>query len=207
MAETRWWWVRHAPVTQNSGRIYGATDPLANTDDTDSYIALDRLLPDNARWVTSHLQRTRQTADAIASAGNREINPSRERGLGEQDFGDWHGLSYEEHARSKLAHRFWIAPAETRPPNGESFVDLCKRTEAVIARLTAAWNGRDIVAIAHGGTIRAALRMALGLDADTALRFVIENLSVNRIDHFAATERHPESWRVVYTNRLPHLRH
>jgi hypothetical protein len=33
MKSTRWWWVRHAPVTANDGRLYGASDPPADLED------------------------------------------------------------------------------------------------------------------------------------------------------------------------------
>ncbi len=203
MTQTRWWWVRHAPVTETGGRIYGATDPNADTDDGPSFEALDTILPRRARWVTSHLRRTRQTASGIASAGGRSIAPLVERGLGEQDFGDWHGKKYDELSALASAHRFWLAPARETPPNGESFADLCERVETVIQRLTATWHGDDIIAVAHGGTIRAALGMALGLDPETSLRFATDNLSVTRIDHYDATKNHAETWRVVYMNLVP----
>ena len=204
MTQTCWWWVRHAPVTETNGRIYGATDPRADTFDEPSFNALHAMLPHRARWVTSHLRRTKQTAAAIAEAGGRDIAPLEEHSFGEQDFGDWHGMSYNELTRMPTAHRFWLAPASFVAPNGESFACLCARTAPAIRRLTSEWAGRDIVAVAHGGTIRAALGLALGLDPETALNFATDNLSLTRIDHHAATDRHPESWRVVYLNRPPH---
>lgn len=203
MTQTSWWWVRHAPVTETNGRIYGATDPNADTDDPPSYAGLHAMLPPDAFWVTSHLRRTRQTAAAIAAAGGRAIDPREEPGLGEQDFGDWHGMTYNEVYALPSAHRFWLAPATHCPPGGESFADLCVRVTRVIHRLTAEWAGRDIVAVAHGGTIRAALAVALDLDPEGALRFATENLSVTRIDHFTGDDGHPESWRVAWQNRLP----
>ncbi len=75
MTQTNWWWVRHAPVTETQGRIYGATDPRADTDDPVAYAALHAQLPEDAFWVTSHLTRTKQTAAAIAAAGDRTIAP------------------------------------------------------------------------------------------------------------------------------------
>ena len=45
--------------------------------------------------------------------------------------------------------------------------------------------GRDIVAVAHGGSIRAALAMALGIDAAAAMALVVDTLSLTRIDHVA----------------------
>jgi alpha-ribazole phosphatase len=203
MTQTRWWWVRHAPVTENEGRIYGATDPNCDTDDAAAYAALHAALPAEALWVTSRLRRTRQTATAIARAGGRAIEPVEEADLGEQSFGDWHGMSYNEVYALPTAHRFWLAPATHRPPGGESFADVCVRVTRVIHRLTAAWGGRDIVAVAHGGTIRAALAVALDLDPEAALRFATENLSTTRIDHFTGDDGHPESWRVAWINRLP----
>ena len=205
MTETRWWWVRHAPVTETGGRIYGATDPNADTGDLESFLALSALLPQKARWVTSHLRRTRQTARSIALAGKRTVSPEVESGLGEQDFGDWQGKRYDEFAASAPAHRFWLAPATTIPPNGESFANLCDRVTPVIHRLTEEWAGEDIIAVAHGGTIRAALGLALGLDPDRSLRFATENLSVTRIDHYTPTPNHEATWRVVYMNLVPGL--
>ena len=205
MTQTRWWWVRHAPVTETNGRVYGSTDPNCDTDNPPAYQALDVILPDEAHWVTSHLRRTKQTAAAIAAAGGRVIDPAEEEGLGEQDFGDWHGLTHDEVFALQTASRFWLAPATHRAPNGESFADLCVRTTRVIHRLTDEWAGRDIIAVAHGGTIRAALALALDLDPETGLRFATDNISLTRIDHFTGDDGHAENWRVVYMNRQPHM--
>lgn len=203
MTQTNWWWVRHAPVTETKGRIYGSTDPNCDTNDPDSYAGLHRLLPQDAFWVTSHLRRTKQTAAAIAAAGGRTIDPAEERDLGEQDFGDWHGMTHNEVYALPTAHRFWLAPATHCPPGGESFADLCVRVSRVIHRLTADHAGRDIIAVAHGGTIRAAIALALNLDPEAALGFATENISLTRLDHFTGDDGHPETWRVAWINRLP----
>lgn len=205
MTQTRWWWVRHAPVTETNGRVYGSTDPNCDTDNPPAYLALHTILPEDAHWVTSHLRRTKQTAAAIAAAGGRNIDPAEEPGLGEQDFGDWHGMTYDEIYALPTARRFWLAPATMPAPNGESFADLCVRVTRVIHRLTAEWAGRDIIAVAHGGTIRAALALALDLDPETGLRFSTDNISLTRIDHYTGDDGHAENWRVVYMNRQPHM--
>ena len=64
-AITRWWWIRHAPVTSANGRIYGQMDMDCDTSDTPVYDGLAGLLPRDAVWVTSHLRRTTRTAEAI----------------------------------------------------------------------------------------------------------------------------------------------
>ena len=76
------------------------------------------------------------------------------------------------------------APPELRPPGGESFTDLRERTVRSIERLTDKYRGRDIVATAHGGTIRAALAHAFNMHPEAAVRFEIDNVSITLIEHF-----------------------
>ena len=64
--------------------------------------------------------------------------------------------------------------------------------------LTAAQAGRDILAIVHAGTVRAALATALGITPAQALRFAVQPLSLTRID---ATS---EGWRIEMVNALPY---
>ena len=209
---TRWWWVRHAPV-ESGGRIYGQGDLDCDVSETLVFRALAERLPSDALWVTSHLRRTRQTAEAILAAlppdAPRPDKLLSEPDLAEQHFGDWQGLSHAELAecRDGIWHRFWLAPALHAPPGGESFADLVARTSAAIQRLSQAHAGRDIVAVTHGGTIRAALALALDLPPERALGFTVENCSLTRLDlihgpsHSHADEAEGDGvWRVVAVN-------
>ena len=199
---TRWWWVRHAPVTDHRGRLYGRTDVPADTSERARFDALAQALPAGAVWLTSDLLRTHQTADAIADAGHPVPSRDIEPDLDEQDFGAWHGLTWNEVASERghgLAHKYWVAPAHIAPPEGESFVDVIERVAAAVGRRTARHAGTDIVAVAHGGSIRAALALALGLDPERALAFSIDNLSITRIDHVDGPAR-GGAWRVVAVN-------
>ena len=201
---TRCWWVRHAPVTSTDGRIYGNTDPPANVEDPPTYAALARILPADGALVTSHLQRTLQTAEAIRTAGLDLPEPILEEDFAEQNFGEWQGRKREDvYAELDPKHLFWLAPARTRAPGGESFVDLMTRTGAVIGRLTKQHAGRDIISIGHGGVIRAAIGHALRLDPEIALACQIDNCSVTRLDHFGPTDSHPEgAWALFHVNLL-----
>jgi len=183
---TSWWWVRHAPVTSYQGRLYGNSDVPANTDDVVAFEGLAGQLPAGALWITSHLQRTHQTADAIAKAGYPVGEPLVEEDLAEQCFGNWQGMTYAEVAADRAGedHPFWIAPAHYAVPNGESFANVMTRVADTVLRLSEQYSGRDIVAVAHGGTIRAALGQALGITPDQALCFTVDNLSITRIDCF-----------------------
>ena len=85
---TRWWWIRHAPVTVNQGRIYGAEDLPCETDDPDLYAGIAAMLPRDAVLVTSNLMRTHQTADAIKAAGVSLPERLEYPDLAEQRFGN-----------------------------------------------------------------------------------------------------------------------
>ncbi len=212
MSETRWWWIRHAPVRANNGRLYGSDDLPCDVSDRETFAKLAKLLPPSAIWVTSHLQRTHQTADAVLLE-RPELAPldrMAEENLGEQSFGDWQGLHFEEleEARDGAWHRFWLAPAHERPPGGESFEDLSLRVAERVAALTEQHKGHDLIAVTHGGTIRAALTQALGIAPERALSFSIDNCSLTRIDHIVGAEgshapHTRESWRVGLVNHRP----
>ncbi len=207
---TRWWFVRHAPVIGVNGRIYGQDDLEADCADETQFKRLAGALPHDAVWLVSHLRRTHQTASAIFAARVTEVVPAPTitSELAEQHFGDWQGLTYAEleARRDGAYHRFWHAPASERPPGGESFEDVVARVAGAMDRITAEHVGRDIVAVVHGGTIRAALAVALGIEPERALGFAIDTCSVTRMDHFAmspegATEG--AAWRIVAVNQHP----
>jgi len=207
---TRWWWIRHAPVTGHGGRIYGQEDYPADVSDAATFAALATLLPAEPVWVTSHLRRTHETANAIFSARAVHVvanSPSPrcvvEKDIAEQHVGMWHGLTNDElNARRGVAQdAFDLWPASERPPDGESFLDVIARVDATVARLTAEHRGRDIVAVAHAGSIRAALAIALGVEAERVLSFAIDNCSLTRLDHIQAADR--SAWRIVAVNQSP----
>jgi broad specificity phosphatase PhoE len=203
---TRWWWIRHAPVP-DGGRIYGQKDLDCDCSDSEIFRILARELPREAVWVTSNLVRTTQTAAAILQADSARFagtSPRAVTDFAEQHLGDWQGLDRKTfYAERKVGtHSLWFAPAEERPPNGESFADLMARVVPAIDRLNLSHCGRDIVAVTHGGTIRAAVAHALGLSAQAALSFSVENCSITRLDHL-----NPEPgvalWRAVAVNHRP----
>jgi alpha-ribazole phosphatase len=203
---TRWWWVRHAPVTVNNGRCYGQTDHPCDCSNTAAFAGLAVKLPKNAVWVTSPLRRTHMTAAGIVRAGLPGPEPIpgpgvlEEPDLIEQHFGEWQGRTYAELAaqNDNLWPRFWLAPAHQVPPGGESFVQLMARSHPCIVRLSQEHAGREIIAVTHGGTIRAAVALALDLAPEAALAVSIDNLSVTRIEHFPGEAA--RRWRVTAIN-------
>src|SRR6202165_1541535 len=91
---TRWWWVRHAPVREDNGCIYGQKDLGCDTSDRVVFDAVGKILPRNAAWYASTLKRTHQTADAIWAAGfPKPAAMVREAALAEQHLGEWQGMN------------------------------------------------------------------------------------------------------------------
>ncbi|HKM68974.1 MAG TPA: histidine phosphatase family protein [Stellaceae bacterium] len=206
---TRFWWVRHAPV-DHGGRIYGQLDLSCDCTETAIFAGLAGQLPRDAVWVTSNLRRTHETAAAIVRAGlpGPQLIPGPDviaiADLAEQHFGQWQGLAHEDLRQSRAGdfHRFWHAPAHEAAPGGESFFAVVERVSRAVRQLVETYPGRDVIAVAHGGTIRAALALALGLDPEAALSFTIENCSITRIDHVEGPGM-GHGWRVVTVNRPP----
>jgi broad specificity phosphatase PhoE len=207
-ALTRWWWIRHAPVP-DGGRIYGQRDLDCDCSDATVFAALALALPDDAIWVTSHLQRTKQTATAIRAAMQTrfDVEPRALADLAEQHLGDWQGLDRHEFFANRKSerHPHWFGPASERAPNGESFNDVCGRVAKAIEALSAEHAGRDIVAVTHGGTIRAALAHALRIDGEEVLSYAIDNCSLTRIDR-SGGEPGEYRWRAVTVNQRPATR-
>ncbi len=188
---TRWWWIRHAPVVDHNGKIYGQSDIGCDVSDTQSFEGLAEKIPEGAVWVTSSLSRAIDTANAILDAGGPgPTNPDKplvEPNFAEQSFGDWQSHSWDDlHAAGMPEYKtFWENPGYNAPPGGESFADLIARTRETIERLNAEHQGRDIVAVTHGGTIRAAVALAMQAEPLTALAVKIDNLTLTRLDHVA----------------------
>ena len=204
MTETRFWLIRHALVEENARAIlYGVMDvELCETtllEQGPMYRSLAQRLPRPAAWKVSPLSRTRRTAEAIFAAGYPQAALVAEPDLTEQSLGEWQGLPHADlPARLTLPkHAFWPLGGHERPPGGESMAQVIARIGPVLDRLARQHAGQDVVAVSHGGSIRAAVAHALRIGPDNALHLAIQNLSLTRL------ERHPEGWRVVCVNELP----
>jgi alpha-ribazole phosphatase len=185
---TRWWWVRHAPVPLHRHEIYGNRDVECDTSDSCAFASLATALPPDAVWYVSHLRRTHQTARAIEGQGYELPELIAAPAIGEQDFGELSGRRHdeEEARREDPFVGFWPASPHAEIPGGERFDDVCRRVQAFIRDGNEQHAGRDVVCVAHAGPILAALRLALNLDATSAVAFYVSHLSVTRIHHYAS---------------------
>lgn len=208
LIETRFWLVRHAPVVGQQGRCYGTKDVECDTTNAAAFAGLARIVPDGDAWHVTPLSRTRRTADAIwAAKGGTKPTFTVSDGMIEQCFGDWQGQTYVQlgaygFGPPEKSHRHWLTMADIKPEGGESFKEVCVRVAKALDALAAAHRGKNVPVVCHGGTIRACVAHALGLEPEKALAMTIDTLSVTRIDRLeGAGVGH--SWRVGFVNRAP----
>ena len=183
---TTFWLIRHAAVDGPPGTIWPADAPADLTD----HAAIDRLrahLPENARACASPAQRTIDTAKAL------RLDPALVAEFAEQDFGAWTGERHDELAATGGAAyaQFWKDPARSIPPGGESFEGQITRVRRGLDRI----ESDAAILVVHSGTVRAALCIALDIAPEAALRFVIDPLSLTRIDRLGG------GWRVIGVNQ------
>jgi broad specificity phosphatase PhoE len=205
---TRWWWVRHAPVREDNGCIYGQTDIGCDCSDAVVFNAVGKILPREAAWFASKLKRTHQTAEAIFKAGfPRPATLQHEIGFNEQHLGEWQGQNRAAFFASRpiAVGSHWFAPIDEAAPGGESFVDLYDRVREAVERINVSHAGRDVVAVAHGGTIKAAIGLALGGQPEKGLAFTIDNCSITRLDHLSSDG--DAGWRIPMVNQQPWIAH
>jgi len=105
--------------------------------------------------------------------------------LREVDFGRWEGRTFEEvqAADPELVARWAEWPADFAFPGGERIGDFLARVRQAADRM-ASDPAEVVVAVTHGGVIRAMACHLLGLDARQYVLFNVEPASVTRVDLF-----------------------
>ena len=191
---TEWWLVRHAPTANPAKWVYGALDLDIVAPQPDAFAALSDMLPSDPVWLVTPLSRTRSTLEGILRArGLADPEIHVEPAFAEQDFGAWEGMRLGELPDIGPLNRAELACHA--PPDGESFAALCARCTPALIELAS--TGGRVALIAHAGTIRAALALAIGSVA-AGLAFEIVPLSLTAIRCFGG-----EDWAIGHVNRLP----
>ncbi len=164
--------IRHAPADAG-GRLCGRTDVDAILPEPSALVRIAEAVGSVDRLTVSPARRCVQTARALFPGQDQHPDPR----LWEQDFGAWEGRPLTDLpdlgplSVGELAHHC--------PPDGESFATLCARIAPALRDLSA---GR-IAVVAHAGTVRAALALALG-SVPAALAFEVAPLSVTAVRLF-----------------------
>ncbi|MBI2104861.1 MAG: histidine phosphatase family protein [Candidatus Omnitrophica bacterium] len=215
--------VRHAQTAWNGeNRIQGHSDiPLSPLGQQQA----ERL----SRWFasrhlcgifTSNLQRSRQTAHAIAAGlpaapmtsgtmhgaaqagnGSHRIEPVIEPHLAEIHLGAWEGLTpVEVDARFANAYQQWrVRPSSVVIPGGEPLGAFRERVREALSRILDGLGEGEYVLVSHGGVIAALLADLLSADYDLLMRRLrLDNAGVTAVEF-------GERPHVLWINATAHL--
>ena len=183
---TRLLLIRHAEPDEDArGRCYGRLDVGLSPTGLESAERLAETLRPvrlDAVYVSPRL-RAVQTATALG--GNRTVDDR----LRELDFGQFEGRTYDEIEREQPEFfQSWMeTPTLVRFPGGESYAELRERVAAAVDEIVAANDGRTVALVSHGGVIRAALAVALGLPDERAFALDVGYARVSVVDWFGAS--------------------
>jgi len=172
--------VRHGEVVgAQAGRLLGATDPPLTALGRAQAARLAQWFSRRpvSRVIASERQRARSTAAAIARPHRLPVEVWPE--LNEVDFGRWENKKYADlPPGDRKRFLVWRSnPWRASPPGGESARCLHRRVARAWRRLPGLPPGR-VVVVAHGGSVRMLLALALGLPLAQVLRWDLSPASM-----------------------------
>ena len=175
--------VRHAE-SEMQGCYVGRLDPSLSIQGRAQAAALARRMAGQslAAVYSSPLKRALTTAQMIAVPHGLEVSAIAE--LVELDFGDWDGLTYHEIAEiAPQQFNRWLAdPAQVRPPNGETLLEMSQRVMEAINGIIAAHLGETVVVVTHGGPARVIVCHVLGIPLSEQWRIRQDLAAVSWLD-------------------------
>jgi alpha-ribazole phosphatase len=176
--------VRHARVAaDHAGRFIGSTDLPLDDFGQSQCRGLAARVADLAprRCYSSPRQRCTQTAEALAGG----LAIALDDGLREIDFGRWEDCSFEQVRSSDpdLVERWATFAPDFVFPGGEGLAEFLSRVRAAADRLIDD-PAETVLAVTHGGVIRAMICYLLGLDPRQYVLFQVGYAALAVIDLF-----------------------
>ncbi len=186
---------RHGETDWNrEGRFQGHADPPLNATGHAQAAELAAELKDVelAAVHSSPLRRALETAQRVAA--EHGLEPVAVDALREVDVGSWQGLTRPE-IETRYPEQFarWL-DYDQGWEDGESYEEMGRRAVAALLELAAAHAGERVLAVTHGGPIRAAFAFADGTSHADARRlgprignvflaeFAVEGEALRRLD-------------------------
>jgi broad specificity phosphatase PhoE/ribonuclease HI len=179
---TRMLLLRHGQTAYSAQRRYsGHGDlPLTELGQRQASAAARRLsaMDGVSAVVSSPLQRSRQTAQAVADALGVPL--SVHDGLIETDFGAWEGLTFAEaRERDPEIHARWLSDTSVAAPDGESMDAVHHRVRGARDELIAAHGATTLVVVTHVTPIKSLLRLALDVGPSLLHRLHLDLASLS----------------------------
>ena len=181
--------IRHAP-SEPSGFLYGRYDADIGAIAPDTISFLRAQIIEDSLIICSPATRCLKTCDAVLSKANpRQTHDA----LWEQSFGTWDGTAFSQ--LPDIGILAGDALADFRPPDGESFSDLCRRVHPIIENICLNESAQNVTFFVHAGVIRSALSLAFSSHR-SALICEIDPLSVTKLRYLGE-----QGFSVVSVNR------
>jgi probable phosphoglycerate mutase len=180
---TRLLLARHA-VTHQTGPVLSGRAPGIDLSEDGRRQAKElgvRLAPVPVAAVyASPIERTRQTAEAVAEPHGLEVRVLE--GVLEADYGSWTGGSLKELARTDLWKTVQRTPSRARFPDGESLSAMQARVVEALDGVVEAHPGQTIVVVSHADPIKSALAHYAGIHLDHFQRLHVSPASVSVVE-------------------------
>lgn len=175
--------IRHAPTAETGRSLTGR---LAGHSLSAEGKAMAEALGERLRAVrfaaiySSPLERTKETADAIARAQRKPV--LLHKGLLEVDYGDWAGRTLKSLYRLQAWRVVRNNPSRVRFPNGESLIEAQSRVVATCEELAQRHRRQVVALVTHADVIKAAVSHYLGQPLDFFNRIAVAPASVTVLD-------------------------
>ena len=179
------YFVRHGETVLTPTRKFsgtGALNPELMQDGLDQaeLVAAEAVKLGADILIASPLNRTRQTAEAIARTTGLEI--IFDEAWFELSFGSWDGKSIEEvKEEDPDAYQAWLNSTAYAPGGGESWDEASVRIEEALEKLVAEYPGKKIIVVTHNGVIKTAVRLAIGAPAEAVFHVDAAPCSISSI--------------------------
>jgi broad specificity phosphatase PhoE len=178
--------IRHGSTDLLGRVLYGRMPGVhLNAEGIDQANALAKILKTRCSLrevISSPMDRAIETARPIAEA--QAVDISVDEAFNEIDFGSWMGKPFPELHDLELWKRYYRFRATTRPPGGESMMDVQSRAWGGIALILERYQQAEDAAVAvvtHGDVVRALLLLVLGMSIDHIQRIEAAPASVSEI--------------------------
>jgi broad specificity phosphatase PhoE len=152
---------RHGETEWNREfRFQGWADPPLNATGRAQAVDLsvELMAEELAAVYSSPLRRAYETAEVVAAS--RGLEPATVDGLREVDVGSWSGLTREEiEQRFPEQYARWLDYGQGWE-DGETYEEMAERVVPAMLGLAATHSGERILAVTHGGPMRAASAFA-----------------------------------------------
>ena len=172
--------IRHTETNVSKSTIYGASDVGLSANFRTELLNLKdklRLLkPSKKVIISSPLSRCTQLATELSAFLSTPFKTDDR--LTELNFGDWEGQNWGDIDLETLDN--WMKDyVNIAPPNGETYQQLANRCGSFLTEIKEKLDPSvSLFVIAHGGSIRTFLHLAMGLPLEKTFDFTVDYASI-----------------------------